>query len=450
MGGNIDEEISTLKLRNLASESSIENLINLPYLHEPAILYCLQERFYDGEIYTYTGPILISVNPFKKLPLYSSDKLQIYYNSGLLKSQGVNVGNPLPPHVYAIADAAYRAMMSAIHAVPPQHDPRGKPKSSANCCDQSILISGESGAGKTESTKIVLRYLTTVGNSLTSVSADVGSVMDKILHSNPILEAFGNAKTLRNDNSSRFGKYIELDFNKRGTLIGGSICTYLLEKVRIPSQQVGERGFHIFYQLLAGSSSEENHRWGFHDVQKFDYICKGNVTVLKEMDDSVEFTLLKSSMTTLNFSLSTQVSIFDTMAAILHLGQVYFESTTDSEGEGCKILENSGSSVSLRYASKLLGLELDDLVYTLNVRVITAHGETYTKKLTASQASDARDALCKAIYGKIFDYIVKSINESIVVNKNDIRAKVGVLDIFGFECFKYNSFEQVRIFLFHR
>jgi len=437
-------ELSTLKLRNLASESSIENLINLPYLHEPAILFCLQERFYDGDIYTYTGPILISVNPFKKLPLYSNEKLQIYYNSGLLKSQGVDVGSPLPPHVYAIADAAYRAMMSAIHSAPVQES-RVKLKVPVTYCDQSILISGESGAGKTESTKIVLKYLTTVGNSLTSVSTNVGSVMDKILQSNPILEAFGNAKTLRNDNSSRFGKYIELNFNKRGTLIGGNICTYLLEKVRIPSQQLGERGFHIFYQLLAGSSNEEKVRWGFLNVEKFDYVSKGNVGTLKGMDDAYEFSQLKNSFMTLNFSADIQSSIFDTVAAILHLGQVQFMSTTDSEGEGCKISEDRNSIFSVEKASKLLSISLDDLIYTLNIRVITAHGETYTKKLTSLQALDARDALCKAIYGKIFDFIVKAINESIEVDKNDIRAKIGVLDIFGFECFQNNSFEQLCI-----
>lgn len=435
--------MSSLKLRNLASESSIENLINLPYLHEPAILYCLQERFYDGDIYTYTGPILISVNPFKKLPLYSSEKLQIYYNSGLLKSQGVDVGSPLPPHVYAIADAAYRAMMSAIHSTPIQ-DTRGKAKPST-FCDQSILISGESGAGKTESTKIVLKYLTTVGNSSTSVSTVLGSVMDKILQSNPILEAFGNAKTLRNDNSSRFGKYIELYFNKRGTLIGGSICTYLLEKVRIPSQQPGERGFHIFYQLLTGSNNDEKQRWGLNSIESFEFISKGGVSVLKGIDDAAEFSVLKSSMETLNFGSDKQSAIFDTMAAILHLGQVHFLLVTDSEGEGCKVSDDEKSMFSLRLAASLLGVPLDELIYTLNVRVIVAHGESYTKKLTPQQATDARDALCKAMYGKIFDFIVRSINSSIEVDRNDVRAKIGVLDIFGFECFKNNSFEQLCI-----
>lgn len=198
-------------MRNAYEDTETEDLINLPYLHEPAILCCLQERYAKSDIYTYTGPILIAVNPFKKVDLYTTQILEIYYNTGLLRSQGIETPNKLAPHVYAVADAAYRNMMSGIHA---------SGSSNAANLNQSILISGESGAGndttfcmrllslivfvgKTESTKIVLRYLTTVGNSSGGLELAQGSVMDKILQSNPILEAFGNAKTIRNDNSSR-------------------------------------------------------------------------------------------------------------------------------------------------------------------------------------------------------------------------------------------------------
>jgi myosin heavy subunit len=224
-----NNELENIKLRNDLSENHVENLINLPYLHEPAILHCLQERYYEGDIYTYTGPILIAVNPFKTVPLYTSQILESYYNFGLMKSQGILASSTLPslaPHVYAVADAAYRDMMGIIH----QGFATGSSfkKSNQASGNQAILISGDSGAGKTESTKIVLKYLTTLGgNNLpesestrSQQSSKEGTVMDKILLSNPILEAFGNARTIRNDNSSRFGKYIELNFNKRGNLIG--------------------------------------------------------------------------------------------------------------------------------------------------------------------------------------------------------------------------------------
>ena len=234
-----DDDIDNVKLRNNDNDD-VENLINLPYLHEPALLYCLQRRYNDGNIYTYTGPILIAMNPFKSVPLYTSHILEAYYNNGLMKSQGIITTTVLPPHVYAIADAAYRNMMNAImNGIKTTTTTTSTTKKSDESPNQSILISGESGAGKTESTKIVLRYLTSVGNSSGGIEITTGSIMDKILQSNPILEAFGNARTLRNDNSSRFGKFIELNFNRRGQLIGGGIRTYLLEKVRLTSHSLG-------------------------------------------------------------------------------------------------------------------------------------------------------------------------------------------------------------------
>eukprot|EP00605_Chrysophyceae_sp_TOSAG23-4_P000749 GSChrysophyteH1.ASY1.ANO1.837.1 assembled CDS len=325
------EDVDNVKLRNDASDRDVENLINLPYLHEPAIF----------DIYTYTGPILIAT----------------YYNVGLLKSQGIDNPTPLSPHIYAISDAAFRDMIA--------------PVPNAN---QAILVSGESGAGKTESTKIVLKYLTTVGNSSGGTEVADGSIMDKVLQSNPILEAFGNAKTIRNDNSSRFGKYIDLNFNKRGHLVGGTIRTYLLEKVRLPTQQPGERNFHVFYQMAAGASDEDKADW---------------------------------KMTA--------------MAGILHLGQIQF--CEDDDGEGSRLTNDSLTEQSMRNACELLGIESDQLISTLT--------------------TPTRDALAKAIYGRIFDWIVTNINYCIHVDPTSVRADIGVLDIFGFECFKYNSFEQL-------
>mmetsp|Transcript_2128 Transcript_2128/g.2211 ORF Transcript_2128/g.2211 Transcript_2128/m.2211 type:complete len:1613 (+) Transcript_2128:69-4907(+) len=436
------EDVPEVKLRNDFTESAVENLINLPHLHEPAILYSLQIRYSRDEIYTYTGPILIAVNPFKRLALYTQETLQIYYNSGLLRSQGVDVGSPLPPHVYAIADAAYRDMMNVVHGYGAFEK---KAKGTQISANQSILISGESGAGKTESTKIVLKYLTTVGNSSSSPDQSFGSIMDKVLQSNPILEAFGNAKTLRNDNSSRFGKFIELEFSKRGVLIGGSISTYLLEKVRLPWQQYGERNFHIFYQLTAGASEEERRRWQLMSIRDYEYTAKGAVFTLEGVDDAWEFQELKKAMSILNFNGDDQTALFDVVAGILHLGQLKFQSTVDGEGEGSKISDEIECVNSLNNFAQLCGLNIEDVIYTLSVRVISARGESYSKKLTAVQSSDARDALAKAIYGKLFDWIVKTINRSIKVDSADVRATIGVLDIFGFECFTSNSFEQLCI-----
>jgi myosin-5 len=259
--GEAHQDLDNCKLRNDDVEGGVENLIKLPYLHEPAILHCLEQRYANSDIYTYTGPILIAVNPFKIVPLYTTQVLETYYNLGLLRSQGIESPTELPPHIYAIADAAFRDMMDAIHAghtttgggsSSSSSDKKKNMRESANA-DQAILVSGESGAGKTESTKIVLRYLTTVGNSSGTMEVSEGSVMDKVLQSNPILEAFGNAKTIRNDNSSRFGKYIDLNFNRRGHLIGGTISTYLLEKVRIHSVILLFFLFSLFMMFLSPS-----------------------------------------------------------------------------------------------------------------------------------------------------------------------------------------------------
>ena len=225
--------------RRDADAKPVDDLISLAVLHEPAILHALRRRYASGEIYTFNGAILIAVNPFRKLSLYTDDILERYANRGLLHAQGVPQAT-LPPHVYTVADAAYRSMSEAI-------------TSNAKQGSQSVLISGESGAGKTETTKIVMRYLTVVGRG----SSQENAVTDKVLRSNPILEAFGNARTVRNDNSSRFGKFIDLEFDDRGAMRGAAIDTYLLEKIRLPRHAQGERNFHVFYQLSATSNKDD-------------------------------------------------------------------------------------------------------------------------------------------------------------------------------------------------
>jgi myosin-5 len=434
------DDSDDIKLRNEQSDT-VENLISLPYLHEPAILHCLENRYSDGDIYTYTGPILIAMNPFKPVPLYTTQILETYYNFGLLKSQGLdNSSSPLPPHVYAIADAAYRDMMTTI-----MHGYTGTQSTSLGPANQSILISGESGAGKTESTKIVLRYLTAVGNSTGSVGIQSGSIMDKILQSNPILEAFGNAKTLRNDNSSRFGKYIDLCFSKRGHLIGGKISTYLLEKVRLPAQSKGERNFHIFYQITSGSASAEDvARWKLDSIQSYHYGNQGNMYKLKLVDDQEEYRALRNAWSILNFAVEEQNSILDVIAGLLHLGEVRF-AVDPRDSEGSVLLDDPKVAKSINAVSELMCISSETLVKTLTIRNITTRFESYEKKLTPVQAMDARDALAKAIYDRLFKWIVTKINLSIQIDASQVKAEIGVLDIFGFECFLNNSFEQLCI-----
>lgn len=439
------EDCHEIKLRNADIEGHVANLIKLPFLNEPAILHCLSERYIDGKIYTYTGPILIAVNPFKKLDLYSKRLLDEFYNNGLMRSHGIDTGTDLVPHVFAIADNAYRQMMIAIMSShsSERHKAAAAMTSPGN---QSILISGESGAGKTESTKVVLTYLTTVGTSPDSNTASFeGSVMEKVLQSNPILEAFGNAKTKRNDNSSRFGKFIELNFNRRGHLIGGRICTYLLEKVRLPLQQTGERNFHVFYQLVSGSSVEDRERRQLERLEDFNYTSKSGVYLLTSMNDSEQYHELCHGLQALSFGADDVAFMFDIVAGILHLGQLSFESFVDGEGEGSTLTGLPPVQKSAVSAKNLLGIPLEVLLEVFTKRQIIAAGEVYTKKLTKVQAADARDAVVKTIYGRLFEWLVYVINSRIRVDAALIRASIGVLDIFGFESFAVNSFEQLCI-----
>ena len=253
-----------------------------------------------------------------------------------------------------------------------------------------------------------------------------GSVMDKVLQSNPILEAFGNARTVRNDNSSRFGKFIELKFNKRGNLVGGLIKTYLLEKVRLPSQQEGERNFHIFYQLCSASAEEKN-IWKIKNAEAYWYTNQGGIFKLRHVDDKKEFEALKNALITLNFQESDRVSLFNVMAGLLHLGELKF--TIGDNGEGSTIDSDQDVLHSLNIASDMLGITNESLVHALTTRIIYARNESMEKKLTPEQACDSKDAFAKAIYGQIFDWIVRTINESIQVDANQIRAEIGVLDV---------------------
>lgn len=453
-------ELANTPLSDAEKQEGRDNdLIALPHLHEPAILHSLSDRFFRGKIYTWTGPVLIAVNPFQRLPLYETHILEAYRRDGLLKAQGMQSGQDLEPHVFAVADRSYRQMMAEKRR------------------SQAILISGESGAGKTETTKIVMLYLTTLGAGnteaaeKTQVGVDEGTkddddddgaaaadgkdqgeqtIMQKVLQSNPVLEAFGNARTLRNDNSSRFGKFIELGFSRAGHLMGARVQTYLLEKVRLAFHAAGERNYHIFYQILRGCSEDDHHKYEFHDgltgglelPNYFHYTGQGGAPHLREFTDEsgLEYTI--KAMRRLGWSEATIESVLKLCAGILHLGQIQYNSV---EKDGMETAQVQDEKI-LGYASSLLGVDPDGMRVALTERIIVARGQEIRTNLTPEKAADARDALAKTIYGALFLWVVDQVNISVGwKDDKDVRSSCGVLDIFGFECFAVNSFEQLCI-----
>jgi len=430
-----DVELANTPLSQEEKEDGLDDdLITLPHLHEPAILHSLSDRFFRGKIYTWTGPVLIAVNPFQRLQLYTNEILEAYRRDGLLKAQGMQSNTDLGPHVFAVSDHAFRQMMSEARK------------------SQSILISGESGAGKTETTKIVMLYLTTLGAGSASQEEREGelSVMQRVLQSNPVLEAFGNARTLRNDNSSRFGKFIELGFSRAGHLMGAKVQTYLLEKVRLAFHAAGERNYHIFYQLLRGCSEEEHAKYEFHDgltggldlPNYFHYTGQGGAPHLREFTDEsgLEFTL--KAMRKLGWTEETIESVLAMIAGLLHLGQISYDAVEVEGNETAQVKDEK----SLKYAAKLLGVDVELMRCALTEKIILARGQEIKTQLTPDRAADARDALAKTIYGSLFLWVVDQVNKSIGwENDSDIRSSCGVLDIFGFECFAVNSFEQLCI-----
>ncbi len=477
-------EVTEVKRRNDDTLGLVPDLILLPHLHEPAILHALVARFDACQIYTYTGPILIAVNPFQRLELYTEEILESYYTAGIMQSQGIETAEPMPPHVYAIAANAYQDMMLRLRAAAMRGGAgraagRGGDDVDGGGSSQSILISGESGAGKTVSTKVCLEYLTTVGRSTTDLGGgnaagggEKSVTMQRVLQSNPILEAFGNARTLRNDNSSRFGKLMEMFFSTRGELLGGRIVTYLLEKVRLPSHQTGERNFHIFYQLCAGASENEKRDWfgtssgdGAVDVEpeNFAYANQGGVFQLRGVDDGEELQRVKKAMAVLNFADDHATSALGVAAALLQLGECQFVDHTTVDGDGSRLLGMSdddaasaagtaakASAAAAKGFCGLLGLELERWADTMTTKTVRTRFETVRRLLRPDDALDARDALAKAVYSRLFDLLVSTINKSLVVDDSEpgaqrVAASVNVLDIFGFECFKENSFEQLCI-----
>ncbi|CAB3980876.1 unconventional myosin-IXa-like [Paramuricea clavata] len=393
-----------------------DDLCRLPDLNEQTLLEKLFQRFERGKIYTYVGEILIAVNPYKFFPIYNPKYIEAYQNKKL---------GELQPHIFAIADEAFQNMLKERK-------------------DQCVVISGESGSGKTESTKLLLHHLTALSHK---AGFENTSVEKTILGAGPVLEAFGNAKTASNNNSSRFGKFTEVKFREDGTVSGAILRKYLLEKSRIVTQAVGERNYHVFYYLLAGANEVETQEFHLGKPEDYFFLNKTGCFDLDGVDEAYEFLRLKQSMDMVGFSSDTQRKIFRVLSAVLWMGNVEFV-RKHSYDDAVTLKDKDGDGV-VSIISNLLMLKKEKFVSVLTSRKKKTRTEQIVMSYKLEEAEDTRDALAKALYGALFDWIVLQVNHTLAMRyaeKKEIKGNsIGVLDIFGFEVFQQNSFEQFCI-----
>ncbi|XP_074464075.1 myosin heavy chain, skeletal muscle, adult-like [Larus michahellis] len=394
----------------------IEDMAMMTHLHEPAVLYNLKERYAAWMIYTYSGLFCVTVNPYKWLPVYNPEVVLAYRGK---KRQEA------PPHIFSISDNAYQFMLTDRE-------------------NQSILITGESGAGKTVNTKRVIQYFATIAASGEKKKEEQssgkmqGTLEDQIISANPLLEAFGNAKTVRNDNSSRFGKFIRIHFGATGKLASADIETYLLEKSRVTFQLQAERSYHIFYQIMSNKKPElidmllvTTNPFDFH------YVSQGEVTV-PSIDDQEELMATDSAIDILGFTADEKTAIYKLTGAVMHYGNLKFKQKQREEQA-----EPDGTEVADK-AAYLMGLNSAELLKALCYPRVKVGNEYVTKGQTVEQVNNAVGALAKAVYEKMFLWMVIRINQQLDT-KQPRQYFIGVLDIAGFEIFDFNSFEQLCI-----
>ncbi|KAH6891993.1 P-loop containing nucleoside triphosphate hydrolase protein [Thelonectria olida] len=395
-----------------------DDLTNLSHLNEPAVLQAIRLRYLQKEIYTYSGIVLIATNPFARVDsLYVPGMVQVYAG----KQRATQA-----PHLFAIAEEAFMDMIRDTK-------------------NQTIVVSGESGAGKTVSAKYIMRYFATREapdnpGSRSKRGEAMSETEEQILATNPIMEAFGNAKTTRNDNSSRFGKYIEIMFDDKTNIIGAKIRTYLLERSRLVFQPLKERNYHIFYQLVAGASDKERQELSILPIEQYEYLNQGNCPTIDGVDDKAEFEATKKSLGTIGVSEAQQSEIFKLLAGLLHLGNV-------------KITASRNDSVlaptepSLEKACAILGVNAAEFSRWIVKKQLITRGEKITSNLSQAQAVVVRDSVAKFIYSSLFDWLVDIINHSLAAEEvlSRVVSFIGVLDIYGFEHFAKNSFEQFCI-----
>ncbi|XP_038110362.1 myosin heavy chain, muscle isoform X6 [Culex quinquefasciatus] len=389
-----------------------EDMSNLTYLNDASVLHNLRERYRAKLIYTYSGLFCVVINPYKRWPLYTMRVAKMYRGKRR---------NEVPPHLFAVSDGAYVNMLT-------NHE------------NQSMLITGESGAGKTENTKKVIAYFATIGASSKKSAEEEKkiSLEDQVVQTNPVLEAYGNAKTVRNDNSSRFGKFIRIHFTGSGKLGGADIETYLLEKARVISQQTLERSYHIFYQMMSGSvKGLKEMCFLSNDIYDYYNVSQGKVTI-PNVDDGEECQLTDEAFNILGFTQEEKDNIYRITAAVMHMGGMKFKQKGREEQA-----EADGTEEGDRVA-KLLGCVTEDLYKNLLKPRIKVGTEFVTKGQNKDQVTNAVGALCKGIFDRLFKWLVKKCNETLDTKQK--RAQfIGVLDIAGFEIFDYNGFEQLCI-----
>ncbi|XP_017025613.1 myosin heavy chain, muscle isoform X29 [Drosophila kikkawai] len=411
-GESRDFKKDQLQQVNPPKYEKAEDMSNLTYLNDASVLHNLRQRYYHKLIYTYSGLFCVAINPYKRYPVYTNRCAKMYRGKRR---------NEVPPHIFAISDGAYVDMLT-------------------NHVNQSMLITGESGAGKTENTKKVIAYFATVGASTKKDESqkNKGSLEDQVVQTNPVLEAFGNAKTVRNDNSSRFGKFIRIHFGPTGKLAGADIETYLLEKARVISQQSLERSYHIFYQIMSGSVAGVKDMCFLSD-NIYDYynVSQGKVTV-PNMDDGEEFQLADQAFDILGFTKQEKEDVYRITAAVMHMGGMKFkqrgreeQAEQDGEEEGGRV-------------SKLFGCDTAELYKNLLKPRIKVGNEFVTQGRNVQQVTNSIGALCKGVFDRLFKWLVKKCNETLDTQQKR-QHFIGVLDIAGFEIFDYNGFEQLCI-----
>ncbi|XP_059427494.1 unconventional myosin-X [Carassius carassius] len=393
-----------------SSIDGVEDMSTLAELHEAAIMHNLHQRYQKDNIYTNIGSILAAVNPYKQIRgLYDLSAVELYSQHHL---------GELPPHIFAIANECYRCLWK-------RHD------------SQCVLISGESGAGKTESTKLLLQFLSVMSQNSAGTPPTEKStrVEQAIVQSSPIMEAFGNAKTVYNNNSSRFGKFIQLNFSQSGNIQGGCIVDYLLEKNRVVRQNPGERNYHIFYALLAGASKSQKETYFLEDsAELFHYLSQSGCVKDRSLHDKQHFDDVMEALKVMEFTEEEIRDMFKLLSGVLQLGNVEFMTAGGAQITTQQVVTN---------VSELLGLDSFLLSEVLTQRSMILRGEEICSPLTVEQAIDSRDSVAMALYSQCFSWIIMRINQKI--KGKDHFKSIGILDIFGFENFEVNRFEQFSI-----
>ncbi|XP_029167448.1 unconventional myosin-Ie-like isoform X2 [Nylanderia fulva] len=387
--------------------SGVDDMVLLPKINAESIIENLKKRYLDDYIFTCIGPVLVSINPFKQMPYFGEKEIEIYQGAAPYEN---------PPHIYGLADEMYRNMLIDNES-------------------QCVIISGESGAGKTVAAKYIMSYVARVSGG----GKKVQKVKDVILESNPLLEAFGNAKTVRNNNSSRFGKYVEMQFGSGGQPNGGKISNFLLEKSRVTRHNPGERNFHVFYQLATGANQEMKSEFGLTNLDYYQYLSHGGNYTVDGTNDARDFQETLKALSVMNIKDTEVMDIFKLVAGILHVGNIQFaENGNYSQIADKKFLE---------FPAHLFGIAADQLSHKLTSREFESkwgnQSDCVDVMLNVEQALYTRDALAKDVYARLFDYLVQKVNSAMETNTDGYE--IGILDIYGFEIFEKNGFEQFCI-----